>query len=101
MKQRVVQVGGRRVGVAIHARAHFCEVRKIVGGSRHQLLASLRNGLAAIARFGFGNGGHVFGNQLAQLAHDLGAIGGRRGSPFWKGGFGGGHRLVDFIQAAR
>ena len=100
MKQRVVQVGRCGIGVAINARAHFCKVRKIVSGTRYQLLACLRNGLAAIARFGFGNGGHVFGNQLAQLAHDLGAIGGRCSSPFWKGRFGGSHRLIDFIQAA-
>ncbi|MEY3761981.1 MAG: hypothetical protein RL281_586, partial [Pseudomonadota bacterium] len=70
MKQGVVQVGGCGVRVAIHTRAHFCEVRKIVSGSRHQLLASLRDGLAAIARFGFGNSRHVFGND-AQRARTL------------------------------
>ena len=39
MKQRVVQVSRRRVGVAVHPHAHFGEVVEIVGGARNQLLA--------------------------------------------------------------
>ena len=87
--------------MAIHTRAHFCKVRKIIGCARHQLLACLRNGLTAIACFGLGNGRDIFGNEFPQLAHDLGAICGGCGGPFGKGSFGCGHRLIDFIQAAR
>ena len=41
MKQGVVQMRGRRVGVAIHTRAHFGEVIKIVRRAWNELLASL------------------------------------------------------------
>ncbi|MPM99776.1 hypothetical protein SDC9_146970 [bioreactor metagenome] len=52
VKERVVQMRGRGVGVAVHAGAHFGEVVKIVGSARHELFAGLRDHLAAIVGLG-------------------------------------------------
>ena len=100
MKERVVQVRGSRVGVAIHARAHLGKVGEVVAGARHQLLARLCNHLAAVVGFGLGNLGHMTGDQLAELAHDLGAFGRRGIGPARKRRLGGGHGRVDLLGAS-
>ena len=87
--------------MTIYPCAHFCKVRKIVGGPGYQLLACLRNGLTTIAGFCFGNVWHMLGNEFTELAHDLGALGGWRGRPFWKSRFGSCHGLIGFKLTAR
>ena len=101
MEQRVVQVRGRRVGVAVDARAHLGEVVEVVGRARHQLLAGLRDDLAAVVGLGLRDLGHVRRDQVAQLADQLGAL--RRGhaGPLREGFLGGGDRGVHFGFAAR
>ena len=89
------------VGVAVHAGAHLGEVVKVVRRAWHQLLAGLADGLATVFRLGLGDLGHMLGDQFAQLAHDLGALGGGRVGPLWKGGLGGGHGSMNLRCAAR
>jgi hypothetical protein len=66
----------------------------------HQLLAGLRNDLAAVVGFGLRDLGHVRGDQVTQLAHELGALRCGHAGPFGEGFFGGGHGGVDFGLAA-
>ena len=100
VEQRVVQVRGRRVGVTVHAGAHLGKVMEVVGRTRHQLLAGLADGLAAVLGLGFRNFRHVFRDQLAQFAHDFGALCGRCGGPFRERFFGCGNGSIDLRHAA-
>ena len=101
VKQRVVEVRGRGVGVAVHAGAHFGEVMEVVCRTGDELLASLRDGLAAVVGLGLRDVGHVFGNQVAEFVHQLGAFGRGRVGPFWKRRFGCRDRGVDVVAVAR
>ena len=54
LKQRVVEVRGRRVGVSVDAHAHLGEVVEVVGRARYQLLGGLGDRLAGVLRLGAG-----------------------------------------------
>ncbi len=90
VEQGVVQVRGRGIGVAVHARAHLGKVVEVVGRARHQLLSGLGDDLAAVVGLGLRDLGHMAGDQVAQLAHKLGAFGGGRVGPFREGVLRGG-----------
>ena len=79
--ERVVQVRRRRIGVAVDARAHLGEVVEVVGRARHQLLAGLGDGLAGVQGLGARDLRNVRGDQVAELAHEPGALGRRAGRP--------------------
>ena len=100
VEQRVVEVRRRRIGVAVDARAHLGEVVEVVGRARHQLLAGLRDHLAGVLGLGARQLGHVLGDQVADLAHQRGAFGGRPRGPGGKRGLRGGDRGVDLVGAA-
>ena len=100
VEQRVVQVRGRRVGVAVDARAHLGKVVKIVRRAWHQLFAGLRDHLAAVHRFGARNLGHMSRYQVAQFADQSGALGCGQAGPLRESLLGGGDGGVDFIATA-
>ena len=100
VEQGVVQMRWRWVGVAIHTRAHFSEVVKVIGSAWHQLFACLADGLACVFGFGLCDLGHVLGNQVTQIAYDFCALSRGACSPRWKCIFGCLHGSIDFHGGA-
>ena len=100
VEERVVQVRGRRIGVAVHPRAHLGEVVEVVGGARHELLAGLRDHLAGVVGLGARELGHVLRDQVAQLANQLRALGGGQACPLGEGFLGGRDGGIHFGLAA-
>ena len=95
MVERVVEMGRRRIRIAVDARAHLGEIVEIVRGARHELLACLCNHLAGVARLDVGDFRHVLRDEVAQLHHHGRALGRGQRGPFRKGGLGGGHGGID------
>jgi hypothetical protein len=75
--------------VAVHPRAHLGEIVEVVGRARHQLFAGLSDDLAAVVGLGLRDLGHVRGDQVAEFADQLGALGCGRGGPFRERFLGG------------
>ena len=74
--------------MAVHPHAHLGEIIEIVGRARDELLAGLRDDLPGILCLGPGELGHVGGNQVAELANELCALGRGQPRPRWKRLFG-------------
>lgn len=89
-----------RVAVAVHARAHFGEEVEVVRGAGDQHVAGLVDRQAGVEGFQLGQLRHVLVDQLAEAAHQPGALLGRSVGPFREGLFRRGHGLGDFLGAA-
>jgi len=87
--------------VTVDARAHLREVIEVVGRARHELLAGLRDHLAAVVGFGLGDLRHVLRDQVTQLADQLRAFGRGHAGPLGEGFLGGRNGGVHFGFAAR
>jgi hypothetical protein len=82
--------------VTVDAHAHLGEVVEVVGRTRHELLAGLRDDLPGVLRFGARQSGHVARDEVSQRAQDLRALGCRLASPGRERGLRGGDRRVHF-----
>jgi hypothetical protein len=100
MEQRVVEVRWGRIGMAIHPHAHLGEIVEIVGRPRDELFAGLGDDLPGIPCLGPRDLGDVGGDQIAELANELRAIGGGQPCPLWERLFGGCDRGVDLLLPA-
>ena len=100
VEQRVVQMRGRGIRVAIDAGTHLSKIIKIICRARDELFARLSNHLPRVIGLHLCNLRHMRSNQIPQLAQELGALGCGNASPFREGLFCGSNGGIHFIAPA-